>query len=76
MDRVSFILCFEIMTDMAPAYRWGGYKQTLSKEEIEKMRKNMKKIPVIESKSDLYHLKESKEAQQLLTKAEQLLTKN
>ena len=36
----------------------------------------MKKIPVIESKSDLYHLKESKEAQQLLTKAEQLLTKN
>jgi hypothetical protein len=32
------------------------------------MKKNMKKIPIIESKSNLYHLKEEQEAEKLLAK--------
>lgn len=32
------------------------------------MKKNMKKVPIIESKADRYHLKEEQEAEQLLDK--------
>ncbi len=32
------------------------------------MKKNMKKIPIIESKADTYHLKEEQEAEELLNK--------
>lgn len=32
------------------------------------MKKNMRKIPIIESKADRYHLKEEQEAEKLLAK--------
>jgi hypothetical protein len=32
------------------------------------MKKNMKKVPIIQSKSDRYHLIEEQEAEQLLSK--------
>lgn len=32
------------------------------------MKKNMKKVPIIELKSDVYHLKEEQEAEKLLAK--------
>lgn len=54
--------------DAPSSYRGGTYKQHISPKDIEKMKKNMKKVPIIESKSDLYHLKEEKEAEKLLSK--------
>ncbi len=52
--------------DTPGAYRWGTYKQKLSPQEIKKMKKNMKKVPIIQSKSDRYHLKEEQEAEKIL----------
>jgi hypothetical protein len=49
-------------------YRWGSYKQYLSPSELKKMKKNMKKVPIIQIKSDTYHLKEEQEAEALLSK--------
>ena len=49
-----------------PVYRGGNYPQHLSKREIEKMKKNMKKVPVIQFKSDIYHKKEEEEAEKIL----------
>ncbi len=48
-------------------YRGGTYKKHISSKEVEKMKKNMKKVPIIELKSDLYHLKEEQEAEKLLS---------
>lgn len=54
--------------DVLGNYTRGHYKQHISKKEIEKMKKNMKKVPIISSKSDLYHLKEEQEAEKILSK--------
>ena len=54
--------------DAPSAYMWGGYTQHLSPREIEKMRKNMKKVPIIESKAAKYHEKEEEEAEKILSK--------
>lgn len=54
--------------DEPGAYRWGNYTQHLSPKELAKMKKNMKKVPVIESKAHAYHLKEEQEAEKLLSK--------
>jgi hypothetical protein len=54
--------------DEPSVYRGGTYKQHISKKEIETMKKNMKKVPIIETKADIYHLKEEKEAEKLLSK--------
>jgi hypothetical protein len=43
-------------------YRWSWKTKTLSKKEIEKMKKIMKKVPLIAAKNDTYHSWESKEA--------------
>jgi len=54
--------------DISWAYRGGTYKKRVDPKEIEKMKKNMKKVPIIELKSDVYHLKEEQEAEKLLAK--------
>ncbi len=54
--------------DAPGAYRWGNYKQYLSPKELEKMKKNMKKVPVIQLKSDIYHNQEANEAEKILWK--------
>ncbi|MFA6256297.1 MAG: hypothetical protein WC606_03865 [Candidatus Absconditabacterales bacterium] len=54
--------------DAPGIYRGGTYKQHISAREIEKMKKNMKKVPIIEYKADLYHHKEEQEAEKLLSK--------
>lgn len=46
---------------------WSGVKH-LSQKEIEKMKKNMKKVPEIQLKSDIYHNKEMSEAEYILGK--------
>lgn len=38
----------------------------MSPREIEKMKKNMKKAPIIKLKSDIYHKHEEEEAENLL----------
>ncbi len=53
--------------DAPLAYTWWSFKQHLSRREIEKMKKNMKKVPLIKTKSDIYHNKEVDEAEKLLT---------
>lgn len=54
--------------DAPGLYRGGTYKKRVDPKEIEKMKKNMKKVPIIEYKSDIYHLKEEQEAEKLLAK--------
>lgn len=49
-------------------YVWWSHPKHLSKKEIEKMKKNMKKVPIIQSKSDNYHIKEEIEAEKILEK--------
>ncbi|MCX6823146.1 MAG: hypothetical protein NTX91_04110 [candidate division SR1 bacterium] len=45
----------------------GGYRpQHLSRSEIEKMKKSMKKVPEIQLKSDIYHEHEITEADSIL----------
>ena len=48
------------------SYRWWGYTQHISRKEIEKMKKNMKKVPVIQLKTEIYHTKEVNEADKIL----------
>jgi len=38
----------------------------LSQAEIQKMKKNMRKVPVIQEKSEKYHEREDKEADQFI----------
>ena len=57
--------------DTPGVYTWGIYKQHISSREIEKMKKNMKKVPVIQLKTEIYHNKESNEADILLKKLPQ-----
>ncbi len=40
---------------------WWAYY--ISKREVEKMKKNMKKVPIIQKKSELYHKNQNKEAE-------------
>lgn len=47
-------------------YVWGNHPQRLSPGEIKKMKKNMKKVPIISLKSDIYHQKEQQEAEHIL----------
>lgn len=52
--------------DAPLAYIGWGFKKKLSRREIENMKKNMKKVPIIKQKSDTYHDKEAEEAEKLL----------
>lgn len=47
---------------MEESLRW-GWSYYVSKREIEKMRKNMKKVPIIQKKSELYHKNQDQEAE-------------
>lgn len=50
------------MTDTVFGYR-GWWKPTpLTKKEIEKMKKIMKKVPIIKARNDIYHEHEEKKA--------------
>ncbi len=50
------------MTDMMTSYRGGWQIKPLTKKEIEKMKKIMKKVPVIKARNDIYHEHEKKKA--------------
>lgn len=55
--------------DAPGTYIGGWYRpQRLSAKEIAKMKKNMKKVPTIQLKSEIYHNREEQEAEKLLEK--------
>jgi hypothetical protein len=54
------------MVDAPNIYRWWSYAKSISRKEIETMKKNMKKVPTIQLKSDVYHNKEAVEAEEIL----------
>lgn len=47
---------------MEETLRW-GWSYHASKREIERMRKNMKKVPIIQEKAEIYHQYQDKEAE-------------
>lgn len=54
--------------DIPWLYRGWNYKKHLSRKEIENMKKNMKKVPEIQLKTEIYHNKEIHEANNILDK--------
>jgi len=50
----------------------GGWQRHLSQAEIQKMKKNMKKVPCIHEKGERYHEQEEQEAENIIN--EQLLS--
>ena len=66
----KYIFVFTYFTlwvmDIPRSYRGGTYTQHLSRKEIENMKKNMKKVPVIQLKTEIYHTKEIGEAEKIL----------
>ncbi|MFZ2151069.1 MAG: hypothetical protein WAU85_03370 [Candidatus Absconditicoccaceae bacterium] len=44
----------------------GGGAYYISKREIEKMKKNMKKVPIIQKRSELYHKNQNNEAESFI----------
>lgn len=56
------------MTDAMSRYSGGWWPKRVSHKEIEKMKENMKKVPEIQLKSDIYHDQEIVEAEKILWK--------
>jgi len=54
------------MGDPINIFGWGYGPKHLSHEEIEKMKKSMKKVPEIQLKSDIYHSKELSDIDNIL----------
>ena len=44
----------------------GWWRRWLPPSEIQKMKKNMKKVPIIQEKSEKYHLTEEEEAERII----------
>lgn len=57
------------------SYIW-WWKMTLSKKEIENMKKNMKKVPIIQLKSDIYHKSEEVNAEKIINKVVEKIPEN
>lgn len=53
-------------------FGWQNGKMYLSRDHIKNMKRNMRKVPIIQIKSDLYHNKEETEAENILNKVEDL----
>ncbi len=54
--------------DIGGIYRWWWHKRRLTPKEIAKMKENMRKAPIIQKKSEIYHQKEQEAAEELLKK--------
>lgn len=50
------------MTDAMFRYGGGWKPMPLTKKEIEKMKKIMKKVPLLKARNDIYHEQEEKKA--------------
>ena len=49
---------------------WQNGTLSLSKTHIKNMKRNMRKVPIIQIKSDLYHKKEDIDAEKIISKIE------
>ena len=52
--------------DSISTYLPGSYAKHISASEIQRMKKAMKKVPVLQLQSDIYHNKEAEEAEKIL----------
>lgn len=50
---------------------WGNIY--LSRSHIKNMKKNMRKVPIIQTKSDLYHMWEDKEAEKIISSIDNII---
>jgi len=62
--------------DSVNYYRGWWQPKHLSRQEIEEMRKNMKKVPVIELQAEIYHNQETKNVESILTNLPKTETTN
>ena len=60
------MLLFTSTNRMQESYWWGGRVKRLSPSQIRKMKENMRKVPEIQKKSDLYHRNEELAAEDIL----------
>lgn len=49
------------------SFSWWGGGLYISKSHIKNMKKNMRKVPIIQTKSDIYHSKEDEEAEDIIS---------
>lgn len=50
---------------------WGNVY--LSRSHIKNMKKNMRKVPIIQTKSELYHMWEDKEAEKIISSIDNIV---
>lgn len=60
------MLLFTSTNGMQESYWWGGRVKRLSPAQIRKMKENMRKVPEIQKKSELYHRNEELAAEDIL----------
>ena len=60
------MLLFTITNRMQESYWWGGRVKRLSPSQIRKMKENMRKVPEIQKKSELYHRNDELAAEDIL----------
>jgi hypothetical protein len=53
------------MDNLSSSFRGSGYTKPLTKKDIERMKKIMRRVPVLKQKNDEYHKKEQQEADSL-----------
>jgi len=56
------------MTDTLGTYSWSFHPKHLSKKDLEKIKKIMKTVPIVEARNELHHQKEEQEADQIFEK--------
>ena len=60
------MLLFTSTNGMQESYWWGGRVKRLSPSQIRKMKENMRKVPEIQKKSELYHRNDELAAEDIL----------
>ena len=60
------MLLFTSTNRMQESYWWGGRVKRLSASQIRKMKENMRKVPEIQKKSELYHRNDELAAEDIL----------
>ena len=57
------------MDSLSSSFRGSGYTKALTKKDIERMKKIMRRVPVLKQKNDEYHKKEEQEADSFFDEA-------
>lgn len=54
------------------SFSWWSGSLYISKSHIKNMKKNMRKVPIIQTKSDIYHSKEDEEAEDIISSIDKI----